>query len=364
MRRLITWTGRVVFLWVVAAAMMLPMRTASGQAETPEADVQFVIGDYLPTEGGGWKSEDSPLREPFGIDFDADGRMYIVELTSGRLHRVPPSGDLQTISEEKEPGYAGDGGPLKHARFKGPHNCVVLGGNQLLVSDSWNHCVRQIDLSSLQIRTIVGTGAEGFSGDGGPATKATFNFVMCIELNPDQTVLHVTDLKNRRVRNVDLQTGIVTTVCGNGEKGVPVDGSIATESPLVDPRAAASDSDGNLYVLERGGHALRVVRSGGIVETVAGTGTRGFRDGAAGQAQFGAPKHLCCDTAGNVYIADDVNGAIRKYDPVTRTVTTLLGRGFGDPKVQLSHPHGVRVRGDWLYVADTGQNRIFRVRLR
>ncbi len=355
-----SWTKSVAVLGMVVAAA-LPLRTA--EAETAAGDVEFVIGDALPSEGGSWKPDTSPLRGPFGIDFDAEGRMYIVELTSGRLHRLNPDGEFQTISEEKEPGYAGDGGPLKHARFKGPHNAVVRRGNQLLVSDSWNHCVRQIDLPSMRIRTIVGNGQAGFSGDGGPATKASFDFVMCIELNEDQTVLHVTDLKNRRVRNVDLQTGIVTTVCGNGQQGVPADGSIATQSPLVDPRAAASDSDGNLYVLERGGHALRVVRPSGIIETIAGTGNKGFRDGAAGQAQFGAPKHLCCDPAGNVYIADDLNAAIRKYDPVANTVTTLLGRGFGDPRVTLSHPHGVRVRGDWLYVADTGQNRIFRLRL-
>ena len=350
------------FLAAIAVFTIAGTADLRGQTTT-QNEVEFVVGDYLQSEGGQWSTDNSPLRGPFGIDFDSDGRMYVVELTSGRLHRLPPGGEIETISEEKEAGYAGDGRPLKQARFNGPHNCVVYQGDQLLVSDSWNHCVRRIDLPSMQINTLAGTGREGFSGDGGPATEARFNYVMCIELNDDQTQLHVTDLKNRRIRNVDLTTGVVTTVCGNGEKGVPADGSVAVKSPLVDPRAAASDSNGNLYVLERGGHALRVVRSDGTIETVAGTGKKGFQDGPGRQAAFGAPKHLCCDKDGNVYIADDVNGAIRKYDPATGEVTTLLGRGFGDPKVRLSHPHGVRVLGDWLYVADTGQNRIFRVRL-
>jgi len=362
-----TWCGHLfgqIFLvcagWIAASSIAV---TTTNAQSTNDSGVEFIVGDYLPAEGGQWNPENSFLQGPFGIDFDDEGRMYVVELTSGRIHRFKPGEEPETISGKKDAGYAGDGGLLSSARFDGPHNCVVFQGDQLLVSDSWNHCVRRIDLPSMRIKTLAGNGQEGFSGDGGLAKKATFNFVMCIELNHDQTVLHVTDLKNRRIRNVDLETKIVTTVCGNGQKGVPIDGASAVESPLVDPRAAASDPSGNLYVLERGGHALRVVRPDGTIETVAGTGEKGFRDGEARQTRFGAPKHLCCDRAGNVYIADDVNGAIRRYDPVDGNVTTLLGRGFGDPKVTLSHPHGVRVHGDWLYVADTGQNRIFRLPL-
>lgn len=327
-----------------------------------DAGVTFIVGDYLESEGGTWKSDDGPLDGPFGIDFDSQDRMYVVELYSGRIHRIDPDGRLTTLSDKKEKGYSGDGGSLASAQFNGPHNCVVSAADALLVSDSWNHCVRQIDLESMQIETIAGTGAEGFSGDGGQATKAEFNFVMCIALNPARNVMHIADLKNLRVRNVDLKTGIVETVCGNGVKGVPEDGAAATQSPLIDPRAVASDTAGNLYVLERNGNALRVVRRDGSVHTVAGNGKKGFRDGDALQAEFGAPKHICCDESGNVYIADDLNGAIRKYDPRSQRVTTLLGRGHGDPKITLSHPHGVRWHHGTLYVVDTENSRIMKLR--
>ncbi|MCA9137102.1 MAG: hypothetical protein KDB00_10095 [Planctomycetales bacterium] len=324
--------------------------------------VEFVVGDYLVSESGTWNADDSPLRGPFGIDFDSNGRMFVVELTSGRVHQIDVDGQLTTISEEKPTGYSGDGGPLAEARFNGPHNCVVAADDSLLISDSWNHCVRKIETDSMTIQTIVGTGQEGFSGDGGAAMDATFNFVMCIALNPTRDVMHLADLKNLRIRNVDLKTGVVTTVCGNGQKGVPVDGSAAASSPLVDPRAVASDSLGNLYVLERGGNALRVVRTDGTIHTVAGDGKKGYRDGDALKAEFGSPKHICCDTAGNVYIADDLNGAIRRYDPKTGQVTTLLGKGHGDPKISLLHPHGVRWYQGTLYVVDTGNNRIMKLR--
>lgn len=295
------------------------------------------------------------------MDLDASGSMYIIELASGRLHKRSLSGVLQTLRDVHPKGFTGDGGQVSDAQFNGPHNCVVSANNSLLIADSWNHCVRRVDLESLTVDTIAGTGAAGFSGDGDVARRATFNFVMCIALDPSRRVLHVADLKNYRIRNVDLVSRGIETVAGNGRKGVPTDGSVATESPLVDPRAVASDAAGNLYILERNGHSLRVVRPTGTIHTVAGSGKKGFRDGAALLAQFGSPKHICCDPDGNVYIADDLNGAIRKFDPGTKQVSTLLGRGFGDPKITLEHPHGVRWHGGYLYVVDTGHNRILRL---
>ena len=361
MIRLGSWRGWTCgFLSMLATAAQV-----SSQESLPLADgraaVEVLVGDYLIAEGGPWEVEQSPLRSPFGVDFDASAAMYVVELSSGRLLKRLPSGQLQTLCKTHAPGYAGDGGPVAEARFNGPHNCVVTG-RKLLVADSWNHCVREVDLDSLVVRTLAGTGAEGFSGDGGPARRATFNFVMCIALDPAEQTLHITDLKNRCVRDLDLESGRVVTVAGNGQKGVPADGGAAIDSPLVDPRAAASDAQGNLYVLERGGHALRVVRPDGTLHTVAGNGEKGFRDGDARDARFGSPKHLCCDPAGKVYIADDLNGAIRCYDPATRRVSTVLGRGIGDPRITLEHPHGVRWHSGWLYVVDTGHNRILRLR--
>lgn len=327
------------------------------------ADVDFVVGDYLQNEGGEWLPEQGPLVNPFGIDFDSEGNLYVVELVGGRVHRVDETGRVAQIAGDGSQSYLGDGGPAEQATFNGMHNCAITTEDQLLIADSWNHCVRRIDLKTGRIDTVVGTGEAGFAGDGGPARGATFDYVMCISLSPDQSRLHITDLKNRRIRDVSLSTWVVKTVAGNGEAGVPQDGTLATESPLVDPRAAASDRSGNLYVLERNGHALRVVDSSGRIRTVAGTGRKGYRDGPAFEAEFGAPKHLCLDERNRVYIADDLNGAIRRYDPATSQVVTVLGRGTGDPRVRLLHPHGVCVHNDMLYVIDSGNHRILRIPL-
>jgi sugar lactone lactonase YvrE len=289
--------------------------------------------------------------------------MYVVELGGGRVHRIDSAGQITRIAGDGSESYTGDGGPAAEATFDGMHNCAVTRDDQLLIADSWNHCVRRVNLASGTIDTIIGTGQAGFSGDGGQASEATFDFVMCISLNRSEDHLHLIDLKNRRVREVNLKTGTVKTVAGNGQRGIPVNGTPATQSPLVDPRAVASDGQGNLYVLERGGNALRVVRPDGSIYTVAGTGKRGHQDGPALQATFGSPKHVCTDAQDRVYIADDQNGAIRRYDPVSERVETVLGQGAGDARIRLSHPHGVCVEDDQLYVVDSGNHRILRMDL-
>ena len=324
-------------------------------------DVTFIVGDYMPDEGGTWSSDESPLKNPFGVDTDSVGNLYVVELAGGRVHRIGKEGRVDSIAGDGTKSYSGDGGPAGRSTFNGMHNCVVTADDRLLISDSWNHCVREIDLDRMTVDTIIGTGKSGYAGDGGAARDARFEFLMCIELSANKSRLHITDLKNRRIREADLQSGVVTTVAGNGTQGVPDDGSLATMSPLVDPRAAASDSKGNLYVLERGGHALRMVGSEGTIRTVAGTGVKGFLDGPARSSQLAGPKHLCVDSHDRVYIADDLNSAIRRYDPRTGQMTTVLGRGFGDPRIKLSRPHGVRVIDESLYVVDSGNNRILRI---
>jgi sugar lactone lactonase YvrE len=303
------------------------------------------------------------LESPFGIDFDKQGSMYIVELSGGRVHKLDSAGSLTTIAGDGSKGYSGDNGPAKDATFNGMHNVAVTPAGDLYIADSWNNCVRKIDGQTGIITTVAGTGKPGFSGDGGPATKATFNFLMCVSLNSTNDKLYIADLKNLRIRMVDLKTGVVSTVAGNGKKGVPVDGSVATESPLIDPRAVAVDSKDNIYILERKGHALRMVTSDGKIRTVAGTGESGAIDGAALQAQLNSPKHLAVDRDDNVIIADDQNARIRLYDSRNATLTSILGKGVKKPKRGLLRPHGVCVHEDGsIYVVDTGHHRILRLK--
>jgi len=302
------------------------------------------------------------LESPFGVDFDKQDNMYIVELSGGRVHKFDPAGTLTTIAGNGTRGYSGDNGPARDATFNGMHNVAVTPAGDLYISDSWNHCVRKIDGQTGIITTIAGTGKPGFSGDGGPASQATFNYLMCVSLNPANDRLYLADLKNLRIRMVDLKTGIVSTVAGNGEKGIPTAGTAAVESPLVDPRAVAVDSKNNVYILERGGHALRMVTPDGRIRTVAGTGRKGGADGAALTAGLNSPKHLAIDRKDNVIIADDQNRRIRLYEPGKALLTSLLGSGVQKPGRRLLRPHGVCVHEDGsIFVVDTGHHRILRL---
>ncbi len=321
-------------------------------------EVSVVTGDPSPAPTATEPKADG-LNIPFSVDFDPQGELLIAEYIGGRVFRLTKSGKLEHLAGTGGKGYSGDGGPALEATFDAIHNLAVTPEGDIFLSDHVNHVVRRIDFKSGKISTFAGTGKAGFSGDGGPADQAQFNVVMCVTFSPDGSQMIIADLGSRRVRSIDMSSGIVTTLAGNGEKGVPGDGQPALESPLVDPRAAAMDTDGNLYIVERNGHALRVVRPSGLIETVAGTGESGDKDGPALQALLAGPKHLAIDAAGNVFIADDMNHTIRKYDPAKKTLTTLLGKG----EFKLKRPHGVTIRGGELYVTDSYHHRVLKIPL-
>src|SRR5262245_5495304 len=248
------------------------------------------------------------LFQPFGIDRDAAGNLFFVEIDGHRVCKIDKSGILTKIAGTGNKGLKGDGGPALAAEFNSMHNLAIAASSDIYLADTLNHRVRKIDQKTGVISTFAGTD-KGFGGDGGPATKAQFSGIYCISLTPGGERLLLADLDNRRVRAVDMKTGIVTTVAGNGERGVPPDGADAAKSPLVDPRAVTADAKGNVYILERSGHALRVVDSQGRIRTIAGTGQKGFSGdaGPALKATLSGPKHLCIDQDGGVIIADTDN---------------------------------------------------------
>ncbi len=312
------------------------------------------------------------LNTPFGVDCDATGNLFFVELTGQRVCRIDPQGQLTLIAGDGKKGYAGDGGPAVQAQFNGLHNLSISPQGDIYLADTWNQVVRKIDPKTGLITTIAGTGEKGFSGDGGPAVQAKFGGIYCVTISPDGEKLYLADLDNRRIRVVDLQTGTVETAAGNGKAGVPKNNMPARDQPLVDPRAVMADKAGRVYLLERGGHALRVVDEQGQITTVVGTGKLGHTGdgGPAIEATLSGPKHLCLDRDGTVLIADTDNHTIRRYDPQTGQIDRVAGTGkvgtagVGGPpaQVELNQPHGIFLHptGD-LYITDSHNHRILKV---
>ncbi|MCP4849571.1 MAG: hypothetical protein GY899_16655 [Verrucomicrobiaceae bacterium] len=303
--------------------------------------------------------DSSQIKNPFGIAFDKKGNAYIAEYGGGRIQLLKADGKLVLFSGNGEKGYAGDGMSAKHAVYNGMHNLVRTSSGDIYVSDTRNNLIRKINGKTNLVSTIAGVpGKKGFGGDGGPAVKAHLADPISISLSPDEKTLLIADIHNKRIRGINLETGIIRTLAGNGKKGKPETGKQAIAQPLTDPRASVLDTKGNLYILERGGNALRVVHPDGRIFTLAGSGKKGTRDGPAGQAQFSGPKHLCLDRENNVIIADDNNHLIRLYNPETRTVSTILGGG-AEPEVKLNRPHGVAVAPDGsLWICDSWNNRV------
>jgi DNA-binding beta-propeller fold protein YncE len=353
------------------ARLVVVLSVVLAVAATARADRVALVA------GGGAGDDGTPatkakLVAPFAADFDRAGNLYIPEMTGQRVKSVDAKGILNTLAGTGKKGNSGDGGPARDAEFNGPHNLAVAPGGEIFLADTWNNRVRKIDAKTGMITTFAGTGDKGFAGDGGPADKAKFGGVYCLAIDPKGEQMYLADLDNRRIRAIDLKTMIVRTVAGNGKAGVPEDGAEATKAPLVDPRAVAVDGKGNVYILERSGHALRVVDAAGKIRTVAGTGKKGFSgdDGDARRATFNGPKHLCIDRDGGVLIADTENHVIRKYLPEQGKISRFAGTGkkgdagVGGPpeKVELNQPHGVYVHpsGD-VYIADSSNNRVLKV---
>ncbi len=346
------------------------------QAATEVAAEPGPPGRLVLVAGGGKGGDGVPadqveLVAPFGVDFTSAGTLWFVEMTANRVRKIGADGIVTTIAGTGRTGSGGDDGPAAQAELNGPHSLAMTKEGDILVADTWNNRVRKIESRSGRITNLAGTGRKGFSGDGGPAAQAEFGGIYCIALDEAGRTLDLADLDNRRIRRVNLATGIVETVAGNGTKGVPRDGDDARLSPLVDPRAVALDGRGHLYILERGGHALRVVDRSGKIRTVAGDGQKGDSGdgGDARRARLNGPKHLCVKANGEVLIADTDNHRIRIYRPQEGTIETVAGngqrgsKGLGGPPrdAELDQPHGVTIGpGGLVYIADSSNNRILK----
>jgi sugar lactone lactonase YvrE len=309
--------------------------------------------------------------EPFAVAFDKPGNWYVCEHKGERIVRIDKAGKASVLAGTGQTGYSGDGRKATEATLFDPHGIVITADQQMYVADTRNHTVRKIDLKTGLISTMAGTGRAGYSGDGGPATKAEFNGTFAIDVDPSGRNLYIADLGNRRVRKIDLKSGIVTTIAGNGEKGVPQAGADATASPLADPRAIAADSKGNVYVLERGGNALRVVDKKGEIQTlIAPANSASASANTVVVPDLNGPKHLCVDRKDNVVIADAENNLVRYFNSRTGKTVTIVGTGqpgkeivSDEPlKTQVHRPHGVFVHPSGaLYISDSYNHRILKL---
>jgi sugar lactone lactonase YvrE len=278
---------------------------------------------------------------------------------------VGPESIINTIVGNGSNGYTGDGGPATAAALAWPRSVAVDGTGKLVIADTWNHVIRRVDLRSGLITTVAGSGQDGNSGDGGQATKAALGL-------PAQVVedslgdLFIVDLGTNVVREVDAQTNLIDTIVGGP----------ASAAQLNWPQGIAIDADGNLYIADTWNNVIREVsHATGLISTIAGTGLPGYSGdgGPASAAQLQQPIGIAVDSAGNVFFADNSNNVIREVFRKSGLIETIAGKGTkgwsgdGGPAVnaELNDPLGLALDGAGnLLIADCDNNLLREVNLR
>lgn len=285
--------------------------------------------------GNGGPATEALLSEPFMCAFDSAGNLYIAEAANHCIRCVnAESGVITTVAGTGEPGYSGDGGPATRATFNQPYSLQVDRCGDVYVVDRLNYVIRKVAAATGIVTTVAGTGEAGYGGDGGPGTLALFREPNDCFLD-GQGGLLIADVQDQRIRRLELATGIITTFAGNGAKERAGDGLPATEASILGARAVCQDRAGNTYIAEREGNGIRVVDGRGIMHTLAGNGEFGYEGdgGPALEATWGGPKAIRCAHAGDLLVVDTENHAIRRIAAGTGLVATIAGgrrSGQGD----------------------------------
>jgi sugar lactone lactonase YvrE len=305
--------------------------------------------------GDGSKATDARLNNPFDLAFFPDGSLAFSDTFNHCIRRIDArTATISTICGTGEKGFSGDGGPAAHARLNEPYGVVIDSSGRLFFADRLNRRVRVIDTKG-DIATLAGDGSGQYSGDGGPAALAGLVEPNGLTLSADETRLLIADVAGHRVRSVDLSTERIETFAGTGEARHGGDHGAAARADLFGPRAVAVAPDGSFYVMERQGSCIRRIRDG-VIETVAGTGARGYAgDGSdARLAVFDAPKEMDVDAEGNIIVVDTENNAIRRIEAKTWIVTTIAAG--------LARPHGAVAAPDGsVLVADSEHHQVRRL---
>ncbi len=364
--------------------------------------------------GDGGPATEAQLNLPFGIAIAADGTIYIADRFNNRIRKVSPDGIITTVAGDGTRGFSGDGGPATVAQLSTPQGVTLCPDGDLYIADSDNRLVRVVDdsgeintfvgtvfameeppvrinemrapkavscdgggdlyiadkfgervfvvrVDDLTFEVVAGTGETGFSGDGGPAEQAELNRPRALAAGGGS--VFVADSDNHRIR--EISGGMIDTIAGRAH--LAGDGGPATEASLDGPQDVALDEAGNLYITDGRNHALRHVSAGRMISTLAGDGTPGFMGdgGDATVARLFSPVSVVVSDEGPVFVSDSNNRRVRVVED--GEIDTYAGDGGVDggednvPAVEagLSIPSGLALDGDGnLLIADAAASKL------
>lgn len=332
-----------------------------------------VAGNGLPGfAGDGWPIPMAQFNMPTGLAVDRMGNVYVSDRLNARVRKVSVFGRVYTVAGRGQEGFSGDGGPAVEARLRSPEAVLVDAAGNLLIADSGNHRVRKVTPTG-EISTVAGRDLDRMPGYGGPALNTIVVHPSGLAADAEGD-LYITSFTTSLVLKLS-PSGTITVFAGNfrgyfGFGAYTGDGGPAAAARLDHPAAVATDAAGNVYIADALNHAIRKVTRDGIITTVVGNGVAGFSGdgGPAKQAQLNMPMGVAIDRNGNLYIADTNNRRVRKVDP-SGTITTVAGGshrssplGVAGTSFILTEPTGLAVdASDNLYIADEGGQHVLRL---
>lgn len=263
--------------------------------------------------GDGRDARQAQLRSPRGIAVGPAGRIYVSDTGNDRVRVIDPDGTINTVAGGGSIEVGLVGGPADRAQLASPHGLAVDRAGSLYIADAENHRIRKVTAGVMT--TVAGTGTPAFSGDSGPALLASLRFPKGVAVT-ESGELYVADTGNNRIRRI-ARDGVISTVMGNGQRGYSGDGGPAWRATASLPRRVAVGSDGSVYFADSGNHAIRQIDRNGDVATVAGTGSGGSTaDGTpAHRAKLYNPLGLALGDDGMLIVADSQNHRVRKLTP-------------------------------------------------
>ncbi|MBX3051621.1 MAG: hypothetical protein KF753_09120 [Caldilineaceae bacterium] len=323
---------------------------------------------------------DGFLNGPGGLAVGPDGTLFIADVWNQRVRAVDPrTGIIRTVAGNGARAFGGENGPATAAYLGNPHDVAVDGQGRILIADTRNGRIRRVETDGT-LRTLAGTtlpwdAGEGRwdKGDNGPANSASFGGIEAVAVDGEGHI-YVGDCTFGRIRKIDAASGIITTIAGVGIPGYSGDGGPATRARIGAPTALGFDPTGNLYFADRARHVIRRVDCGGMITTVAGCGEAGFSpDGTpAISARMDTPHGLTLAPSGTLYFSDSRNNRVRRVSPDGRLETVAGGSAPGESadgrlarQARLNEPHGLAWwKSDILLISDHYNNRIKAVRVK
>lgn len=288
----------------------------------PDGTITTVAGTGIPASGGdGGAATAASLWGPEGLAIDGSDTIYVSEFHGNRIRRFSAGGTISTYAGTGTFGDTGDGGPAAAAQLANPSGIAVDPAGAVYLTQPGSSVVRKITPGGT-ISRVAGTGAAGFSGDGGPALAAQLNTPRAVSVVNGNVM--VSDTGNNRIRSISLG-GTIVTIAGTGAAGFAGDGGLADDAQLNQPTGLVSTGL-QLYIADSLNNRIRKVENG-IITTVAGTGVAGYSGdgGPALLATMNFPVYPVLDPVGNLLVSDADNDVVRRLQiatPVEPTTTT------------------------------------------